>query len=244
MTPHELLAVLRGCADRISQALEDCADWATPGARPTQHACDRVADAAAVDHLVESGCGVLSEERPPVQLDRDAVVIVDPLDGTRNALSGHPWFGPSLCGLLAGRPVAAVVLNLATGDRYEALGGHGVTLNGCPARPRCLDGAAQGPVVVTSGTGRAPTPLRPFYGALAFGLADVAVGRVDGFIDFDDHHHRSWDYAAGVFLCEAAGAPVTDGLGRSLDPLQPGARAPVAARDDELLEQLLAERNA
>lgn len=244
MNPDQLLEVLRTCADRVARALDDSADWSAPGSRATQHACDVTADRAAVEHLLAAGCGVLSEERAPLHLDREAVVVVDPVDGTRNALAGIPWFGPSLCGLLSGRPVAAVVLNLATGDRYEGVTGQGVALNGRPARPR-RPVPSDDAVVVTSGRPGAPTRSRPSYGALAFALADVAVGRVDGLIDHDDDHHRTWDYAAGLFLCQEAGAVVADGLGRDLgNLLDREPRAPVAARDPELLSRLLAERSA
>src|SRR5215217_7171921 len=213
----ELLELLREAADRVEEAVASLDDWSRPGPRPRQYACDLVADQAAVDCLRAAGCGVISEERRPAGLDREVVVVVDPIDGTGNAIRGVSPYGPSLCAFVGGRAVAAHVRNLATGERYEAVKGGGATGGGTvlsPTRRRRLDGA----LISTSGQVAASVvlPRRRTSHAVAFALCDVAVGAVDGFVDFDDDHHRSWDYAGGLLICQEAGGAVGEAFGREL----------------------------
>ena len=55
--------------------------------------------------------------------------------------------------------------------------------------------------------------------------------------------HGVWDYLAGALVCEEAGCPVVDALGRELAVLDHAARrTPVAAATPELLDTLLARR--
>jgi myo-inositol-1(or 4)-monophosphatase len=242
----ELLELLREAADRVADAVASLDDWSRPGPRPRQYACDLVADKAAVDYLRAVGCGVISEERLPAGLDREVVVVVDPMDGTGNAIRHVPPYGPSLCAFVGGRPVAAHVRNLASGDRYEAVDGAGATGSGtvgCPTGQRRLEGA----LISTSGeVGPADLlPHRRTLDAVAFALCEVAVGAVDGFVDFDDDHHRGWDYAGGLFVCREAGGSVGEAFDRELWwPVPTTGRAPVAAATDALLGELLAVRRS
>ena len=75
--------------------------------------------------LLPGGVGVLSEESGRHDADRDIVVVVDPLDGSTNAAHGIPWYAMSLCAVDAEGPLAALVVNLATGERFEADAGRG-----------------------------------------------------------------------------------------------------------------------
>ena len=241
MSDRDLVALLQGCADAIEDALADLDGWARPGGRPTQFACDVVADVAATTFLVSHGCGVISEESTPTCLDREVVVVVDPIDGTGNAVRGLPWYGPSLCALVADEPVAAHVRNLATGERFDAERGGGARHDGLVARPSNAT-AVEGAVIGVSGP--APADLVAAgraLGAVAFALCGVATGALDGFVDFDDDHHRCWDHLAGVLICTEAGATVSDAAGRDLHDLAHG-RAPVAAGTPELHADLLLRR--
>ncbi|MFL6204489.1 MAG: inositol monophosphatase family protein [Acidimicrobiales bacterium] len=241
MTTPDLHAILEGCADAIEEALADLDVWSQPAGRPTQFECDVVADVAATSYLLEHGCGVISEESTASRLDRDVIVVVDPIDGTGNAVRGLPWFGPSLCALVEGRPVVSHVRNLATGERFDAEAGAGATHEGLAARPSRAT-AVHGALVGVSGP--APPELAAqgrALGAVAFALCAVAVGALDGFVDFDQDHHRCWDHLAGVLTCVEAGAIVTDAAGRDLHDLH-HARAPVAAGTAPLHAELMARR--
>ena len=238
---RDLHAVLEGCADAIEEALVGLETWTAPGSRRTQFECDVVADSVATEFLVAHGVGVFSEESLPTHLNRDVVVVLDPVDGTQNALRGLSPFGPSLCAVVRGRPTAAHVRNLATGERFDAEAGEGATRDGsraCPAPQRPLDRAlvgVSGPASPSlAAQGRA-------MGAVAFSLCAVATGALDAFVDFDFDHHRCWDHLAGALVCKEAGALVQDASGRHLADLFEG-RSPVAASHQQLLDELLQRR--
>jgi ADP-ribose pyrophosphatase YjhB (NUDIX family) len=85
--------------------------------------------------LEPAGVGVLSEESGRHWPDRDVTVVLDPLDGSTNASRGIPWFGTSLCAVDPDGPLAALVVNLASGRRATAVRGQGAFVEGRPAVP-------------------------------------------------------------------------------------------------------------
>ncbi len=184
--------------------------------------------------------------------------IVDPLDGTTNWLHGYPEYAVSIAAVDEDGLRAAVVLNSATGERFEAVRGAGARRDGEPIRvsetddlamalvgtgfpfkkPEVIDGylAALGRALrATSGVRRA--------GAAALDLCDLACGRLDAFFEF---WLMPWDVAAGALIVREAGGvfrPLeVDGIeaGPSVDPaapeLRPGA---YAAGNGRLLERFL-----
>jgi fructose-1,6-bisphosphatase/inositol monophosphatase family enzyme len=73
----------------------------------------------------------------------------------------------------------------------------------------------------------------------------VAGGRFDGFVDCSADAHGSWDYLAGMLICEEAGALVADPWQRPLVTLEHSARrTPVAAGTKALLDQVVEARLA
>src|SRR3954447_8445975 len=95
MDNDELMAVLRRTVEAVRSALDGLGEldsWGLAGTRPGQYFSDLAADPAAVDILLGAGCGVLSEESATDEIDRDVVVVVDPVDGSTNASRGVPWF--------------------------------------------------------------------------------------------------------------------------------------------------------
>ena len=61
--------------------------------------------------------------------------MVDPVDGSTNASRRLPWFATSLCAVDADGARAAVVVNQATGERFEAVRGGGARRDGVAIRP-------------------------------------------------------------------------------------------------------------
>src|SRR5439155_24947184 len=84
---------------------------------------------------------LLSEEAGYVDLDGEKLLVADPIDGTTNAVRGIPFYCVSLAiGTKDLSDVeAGIVMNLCTGDRFEALAGKGATRNGKPLRVRATD---------------------------------------------------------------------------------------------------------
>jgi myo-inositol-1(or 4)-monophosphatase len=236
---------LQAVATTIAAELGALEDWGLAGTRAGQYRSDLAADEVAVAQLRAAGFGVLSEETGLHDADRDVVVVLDPLDGSTNASRGIPWFGTSLCAVDGEGPLAAVVVNLVSGARYDAVRGGGARVDGQPLRPsgeRHLRGALIG----LSGYPPRYLGWRQYraLGAAALDLCAVAAGVLDGYLDCSHDAHGSWDYLGGLLVCREAGAVVADAAGRELVVLDHAARrTPVAAGTPDLLDALLAARS-
>ncbi|HLN05615.1 MAG TPA: inositol monophosphatase [Acidimicrobiales bacterium] len=242
----ELMQVLADAADAVGDALRGLLDWGLAGTRPGQYRSDLVADAAAVRVLTDAGLGVLSEESglSAEASTRPLLAVLDPVDGSTNASRRIPWFATSICVLDDVGPLAALVVNQATGTRYEAVRGGGARRDGKAIAPSRAESLRRSLIGVS---GYPPRYLgwRQFrsLGAAALDLCAVADGTLDGYIDCMRDAHASWDYLGGLLVCVEAGAPIADAEGRELVVRdQTGRRTPVAAGTPALLSELLAAR--
>jgi fructose-1,6-bisphosphatase/inositol monophosphatase family enzyme len=239
-----VLEVLNETADALAATLGGLDDWGLAGTRAGQYLSDLAADQVALEILERAGVGVLSEESGLHRGDAEVIVVMDPLDGSTNASRGIPWFATSLCAVDRDGPLAAIVVNLVSKDRFEATRGGGAHRNGDairPSRHTRLDEALVG----LSG-------YPPHYlgwkqyralGAAALDLCAVAAGVTDGYIDCSWNAHGSWDYLGGLLVCREAGAHVVDAEGRELVVFEHDARrTPIAAATPELLDELVQAR--
>ena len=135
MDDPDLLSVLQQAAGAVADALGDLDDWGLAGTRDGQYRSDLAADTAALKVLHGAGLGVLSEESGLTHGDRPVVVVLAPVDGSTNASRGIPWFATSLCAVDDDGPRAAVVVNQASGVRFEASRGGGARKDGRSIRP-------------------------------------------------------------------------------------------------------------
>ena len=246
MDDSTLLEVLDAASVAIRAALGDLDDWGLAGTRDGQYFSDLAADAAALEVFDRAGVGVLSEESGRHRPDAAITVVMDPVDGSTNASRAIPWFATSLCAVDADGPRAALVINLATGDRFEAVRGGGATANGALISPSSKVRMRES-LVALSGF---PDRWLGWYqfralGACALDLCAVASGVVDGYIDCSWNAHGSWDYLGGLLVCREAGAHIVDAEGRDLVTLEHGERrTPVAAATPELLVEALDARRS
>jgi len=128
-------------------------------------------------------------------------------------------------------PLAALVVNLASGVRFSAARGRGARCGEAPVRPSGATELGRS-IVGLSGLPPAWLGWKQFraLGAVALDLCAVASGTLDAYIDCSPDAHGPWDYLGGVLLCTEAGAVVVDALGRDLVVLDHDARrTPVAA---------------
>ncbi len=199
----------------------------TPGEVASRHKqgddpvteADTTVDTLLREFLPRNGDGWLSEETRDdhVRLERRRVWVVDPLDGTREFVTGIPEWCVSIGLVVDGEPVAGGICNPVTGETIVGARGLGVTLNGRPAgvsaRPT-LEGAR----VVASrsevkrgewqGYREDLFEIRPM-GSVAYKLGLVAAGLVDATWTLTPKHE--WDVAAGVALVLAAGGAIVTG---------------------------------
>lgn len=241
-----VLDVLHRVVDAVKQSLVGLEDWGLAGTRDGQYHSDLVADRAALGVLEAAGFGVVSEESGPRDLDREVVVVLDPVDGSTNAHRGLPWWATSVCALDEHGPLAAVVGNQATGTRFEAIRGGGARRDGEPIRPSGIDDLPHA-IVATSGYPAqylGSWQLRTL-GSAALDLCAVASGVLDAFVDCAALPLAPWDYLGGMLVCLEAGAPVAEASGQDLVVRDWGPRRTiVAAAGPHLLDQLVQARRA
>ena len=173
--------------------------------------------------------------------------IIDPLDGTTNFLHGHPQYAISMALLHKGVLQEALVYAPERNDLYMASRGQSALLNDRRIRVsnrvelnRCLIGTGF-PVVDQSMMDRYLAILKDFLsktaggrreGSAALDLCSVAVGRLDGFFEFN---LKPWDVAAGALIVKEAGGIVTDMQGNDTW-LQTGN---IVAGNPKVLAQML-----
>ena len=145
--------------------------------------------------------------------------VVDPIDGTSNYARGRNRWCVSLGLLQDDQPVAGILAAPALGETFAALQGAGATLNGQPIRVSSMTDPARAMVEV----GWSPKVSRQDFvatvdrvmalgamprsgGSGAMALADVAAGRLDGYIEL---YINLWDVAAALSILSEAGAMVS-----------------------------------
>lgn len=188
-----------------------------------------------------TGIGVHGEEFGGADLDAPLVWVVDPIDGTFNYAAGSPMAAILLALLRDGEPVAGLTWLPFTGQRYTAVAGGPVYVNGVAHPP--LGRTALSDSVLGIGTlnvdgqGRFPGRYRlevfteltrvcgkiRMHGSTGIDMAFVGAGILGAAICFG---HHIWDHAAGVALVRGAGGVVTDLAG---DPWTPASRSALAA---------------
>jgi myo-inositol-1(or 4)-monophosphatase len=226
--------------DAVDASLAGFVAWRGAGGRPGQYALDLLADGAALDVLSGTGLGVLSEESGRHRSDAQLIAVVDPVDGSTNASRRIPWYATSICIVDHVGARVAVVANLATKERYEAIRGRGASKDGERISPSACNELRKA-VVGLSGFPKSHLGWAQFraFGAAALELCAVAEGTLDAFTVGGGAHLAPWDYLGGMLVCSEAGASVCELDGRELVVALPEARrAPAAAATPELLEQL------
>ena len=183
---------------------------------------DKVAENAALMHIQREGIplNILSEEIGFVDNGGEEVLVMDPIDGTSNAIAGVPYYTISLA---VGRDNTsntrlAYMRNPATGDVYTAERGKGAFKNGCPIHVRepVMDDLF---MMIYIGKGchqdsfdlvRRVRSCRSF-GCASLEMAIVAEGEADGsylHTISDARSIRVVDIAASTLILREAGGEV------------------------------------
>lgn len=181
---------------------------------------DRASEAAIVERLRAEfpHATILGEEGGVRRGTSQERWIVDPLDGTTNFAHGYPLFCISIAYERDGELLAGVVYAPMMNELFAAERGAGATRNASPMRVSSIRQVADAMLC----TGFKPFDYEtnaPYFarashnaqavrrdGAAALDLAYTAMGRFDGFWEFD---LSPWDTAAGVLLVREAGGRVS-----------------------------------
>lgn len=170
---------------------------------------DQVAEDAALEVLGELDARVVSEERGVIGSGRDTVVM-DPLDGTGNAVRGVPFY--SFSAACVGSAEAAAVVDLVRDDVFTYVDGSS-RLNGREISVSDADDLSDATIsLYTYGTRRGEeisyrVRRTRTLGSAALELCYVATGALDGMASLRGGL-SSTDYAAGRLIVEGAGGVV------------------------------------
>ncbi len=214
---------------------------------PTEE-LDRLAERAILDALEEERLdwNVVSEEAGVVERGGRRTLVVDPIDGTANAVRNLPFSTVSLA--LGENDLGSVdlglVRDLARGTTYWAARGEGAFRDGRPIRTRAWPGRGE---VVFVNLGRFASPRSAALvgrarrvrslGCASLEIALVAEGGGDAYV-FENAdgttNLRATDIAAAYRLLLEAGGGMSDATGRSLErfPLGVTQRTTVLAWGD------------
>jgi myo-inositol-1(or 4)-monophosphatase len=145
--------------------------------------------------------------------------VVDPIDGTANFMRGNRRFCVSLGCLEGDTPVIGVIVAPALEEIFAAYTGAGATLNGAPIHAAETTDLARATVELGWSRRRpheaflaltdriiAAGAMPRLGGSGSLGLADVAAGRTDAYVEL---HINLWDVAAALAILSEAGARVS-----------------------------------
>lgn len=206
---------------------------------------DRLAEQAALEHLVPLGVPVISEEgfgageRPAVGVPW---LALDPIDGTGNYRAGLAPYALSVGLVVDGVAVAGLVHEHVSGRRWQGAAGRGAVRDGRPITPR--RGTT---LMVPSPDVDSPAALQRGYhrlrisGCTATDLCAVADGSAGAWHNLDRSGTHAHDVAGALGVAAGAGCAVVaaDG-GPLLLPVDTAAKIRfVLAPDEQAARELL-----
>ncbi|KJU86928.1 inorganic polyphosphate/ATP-NAD kinase [Candidatus Magnetobacterium bavaricum] len=198
----------------------------------TTHPIDKAAEDIIISCLeaLQKPMTIVSEELGIMDVNGGGhMVIIDPIDGSRNAVYGLPIFSTSIA-LSSGRTMAecymGYIINLISGDEFYATKGQGAFLNG--TRLQCQRSEETEIILYESREPvlELPKLLRLFsmsrrqrcLGSTALDIAYVASGA--GAVFVSPSTSRSFDFAAGLVIVREAGGVITDIEGKTIDNIE------------------------
>ena len=203
--------------------------------RETEALMRRMIARACPDH------GVIGEEQDDHRPGASHVWVIDPIDGTKKFITGHPLFGTLIALVRDGRPILGLIDIPAAGERW--LGAQGLGASFCDARGRrplrcrpCPE-IARAALYTTSPQMFVGDDLAsferlrravwfPLYGGECYAYGLLANGWADLVIEAD---MGIYDYLSHVAIVREAGGVITDWEGVALG-LNSGGRV-LAAGD-------------
>jgi myo-inositol-1(or 4)-monophosphatase len=156
-------------------------------------------------------------------------VLIDPVDGSRNAISGIPFYCSSIAianGETLGNIEIAYIINLINGDEFWAEKDKGAFFNGNKIHTQIDDNfyliayEAQNPSKDIMMINPLISKARKTrcLGSTALDLAYLASGAISVFVT--PSLSRSFDFAGGWLLVREAGGIFTDIKGNSIEDLE------------------------
>ena len=211
---------------------------------------DKLAEDAAIKFLNKSKLkvNILSEEIGYLDNKGKYTFVLDPIDGTRNAYRGIPFFSVSIA---IGKSKISdveygIVKNIPTGDTFIAENGRGAFFNrrriGVPEVPdnEPLSSLALGKNFDRTTIKLAKKDKVRSLGSASLEMCMVAIGALDFYV-VGREYIRVVDIAASTLILREAGGIVTNILGKDLDlPFNLDEKSSVvAACSEEIVKSII-----
>ena len=204
---------------------------------------DQLAEELIISGLKALGepCTIISEEAGVLDIMGGGTrVVIDPIDGSKNAISGIPFYCTSIA-VADGDTISdlklAYIINLVNGDEFWTEKGSGAFCNGRPIHTQRDD-------IFYLAAYEAQSPKRDLaaiysllsisrrtrcFGATALDLAYLSCGAISVFVC--PSPSRSFDFAGGWLIVNEAGGIITDTYGNdiSIVPLTLGRSSALLA---------------
>ena len=212
---------------------------------PTQW-IDKYAEDIVLEMVADTKVNILSEERGYINKGGKHTLVLDPIDGTRNAVHNIPFYAISIA--VGKKKIGDVhyglVRNIPTGDTYSAEKGKGACLNNEKIRVT-HDSSNQiiSPVLGPSGTPKTYSLVHHYnirsMGSAALEMCLVASGSTLAYLNGKELL-RSIDIAAATLIVREAGGEVYNARGEKLDmPLTLKERTSILAVSSPALRSIL-----
>jgi len=216
---------------------------------PTKYV-DKLAEDVAIKFIKKTGMDVniLSEEAGFLDFDGEYTFVLDPVDGTRNAYRGIPFYSVSL-GVGKSRlsdVEYGIVKNIPTGEIFFAEKEYGAFLNkkriGVPDVPAkdILSSITLGKNFDALTLSLAKKGVVRSLGSASLEMCMVAMGALDFYV-IGKEYLRVTDIAASTLIMREAGGIVTNIHGEELD-MSIGLderTSVIAACSDELVHKIV-----
>ncbi|VDC20177.1 histidinol-phosphatase [Pseudogemmobacter humi] len=168
--------------------------------------------------------GIFGEEEAPRNLESPRVWIVDPIDGTKSFVTGHPLFGCLMALLDGGTPVLGQIDMAVLNERWQGARGRPSTFNGQECRTRDCTALKDAWIYTTNpfafpGASRAAFEAvaeqarLTRYGGDCYNYGLLASGHCDLVVETG---LQPFDFLPLVQVVQGAGGVITDWDGRPL----------------------------
>ncbi|MBC7081141.1 MAG: inositol monophosphatase [Thermoplasmatales archaeon] len=248
---EKLIELARKAVDEIDKKIREedrnkFSEFICMGANgtPTNY-IDKVAEEIGLK-IIGKEANILSEECGFIDNGSEYTFIIDPVDGTRNAIAGIPFYGVSIA---IGKEslndiLYGIVKNIPTGDVFEAFAGKGAFLNNRRIRVRKAKKPFLCLVLGESGNEKTWKIANRHHvramGAASLEMCLVASGAVQAYY-MGRRSLRITDFAASSLIVKEAGGIVRDEKGEELDlPFDLNVRSGIiAVCNEEMIEVLI-----
>jgi len=153
--------------------------------------------------------GFITEEDTKDDQEKEAIWIIDPLDGTTNFLHAIPHFSTSVALQYKGELVIGVVYNIMADEMYEAYKRGGARMNGKAIQVDKETDFSEC-ILATGFPYDTQYNKEPYFKMMEVIMTHARGMRRFGSAALD---MAPWDVAGGIVICEEAGAKITDYFG-------------------------------